>query len=100
MGMMMGYDLGMMPVVSKCIKYCLVSQMHRQKCLVSKKGSHAIRIGNANNTANSLIALFTHVAHYIRLVLASHTGQKGYTKFMSISVMQEHGICVHVHTVD
>ena len=29
--MMMGYDVGLMRVVSKCW-YCLVSQTHRQKC--------------------------------------------------------------------
>ena len=34
-GTMMGYDVGMMPVVSN-FWYCLVSQMYRQKCTFLK----------------------------------------------------------------
>ena len=36
LGIMMGYDLELMPVVSKC-GYTLLSQMHIQKCLFPKE---------------------------------------------------------------
>ena len=41
LGMMMGYDMGMMPVISK-FWYSLVFQAHRQKISVSEKGSNGI----------------------------------------------------------
>ena len=49
LGMMMDYDVGLMPIVSKCW-YCLVFQMHRQKCLFLKKVRHVIRIHSRKHT--------------------------------------------------
>ena len=56
-GMIMGYDVGFMPVVSK-FWYCLVSQMHRQK-LLSPKGSHVINIKTAANIHRTPLPIFT-----------------------------------------
>ena len=36
-GMKMGYDVGLMLIVSIFFKYALVSQMHRQKCMFPKE---------------------------------------------------------------
>ena len=47
--MIMGYDLGMMPTVSKCLCY-LVSPEAQTKMSVSQKGSHAIKIANSHTS--------------------------------------------------
>ena len=68
-GMMMGYDLGMMPVVSK-FWYCLVSQMHTQKCMFLKR----FQCYKDTQQQIHLVLSSPMFVHYIRLVLAAHTG--------------------------
>ena len=67
LGMMMGYDLGMMPIDSTFL-YCLIRDVQSQ----TKMSVSAITIQQIHFVHFS--PMFT---HYIGLVLAAHTGQKG-----------------------
>ena len=72
----MGYGPDMMTVISK-LWYGLVSQTHTQKCLFLKKFQWYKDTQQQTHFNRPLSPMF---AHYIKLVLAAHKGQKGWLK--------------------
>ena len=76
LGTKMGYGLGMMPVFFSFIQAIIPDA--QTKTSVFEIGSNGKRYtAGCSNSSKLIWALFTHVAHYIRLLLAAHKGQKG-----------------------
>ena len=67
---MMGYDVGLMPVISN-FGYYPVSQMHRQKYLFPKEAP--MLYVSQTQLQYTVVPFSPMFAHYIGLVLAAHT---------------------------
>ena len=96
LGMMMGYDLGMMPII-KMFWYSLVSQIHRRKCLFKKKDSRVIK-----HTAATIHSPFYPWWHIINVWwLTANRSYNGWPElvswnvFMYWSLLWEVSCCIY-----